>query len=309
MATAPIEPPQRLVSSLNDHPDGPPSGWLQALPELVRARLDAWGLTLERVHTPGGRSSLLALVRLSDGSPAALKIPAPGRSSHLAGAALERWGGWGAVRVLRSDPASGALLLERLHSAVSLHSLPEAKALLEAAGTVRKLWVAPADPAVFESVADRTRQEVEALRALGAGPWAASARPLIDEALELRAALPADAGESFLLHGAFRQGKVLSGDRAPWLAVGPSPVLGERAYDLAGLALDRCEDLAAGSAAPAAARRRLARLADSLDVDRDRLRAWTLYRAVRTGIRRLVAPSHGPRGPQGELLLEFATWL
>ncbi|KOT93073.1 kinase [Streptomyces rimosus subsp. pseudoverticillatus] len=305
MATAPIEPPQRLVSALGGDPDGPAGAWLDALPGLVQQRLDAWELTLERVHEPGGRSSLLAYVRQADGTPAALKLPAPCRAAAHEGAALEQWDGWGAARLLRADADSGALLLERLGGSVTLRSLPEAKALLEAAGTVRRLWVAPAEGHPFASLAGRTEEAVEELRTRGAATQAAG--PLLDECLELRRALPADAPEEVLLHGAFRQGKVLAGERAPWLAVGPSPVVGERAYDLAWLVLDRFEDLAAGSGAASAARRRVAKLADSLDVDRDRLRSWTLYRAVDAGVRELTAP--GGDGQRGELLLEFATWL
>lgn len=303
MATAPIEPPQRLVSSLSGDPANGVREWLDALPRLVQQRLDAWELTLERVHAPGGRSSLLALVRRADGSPAALKLPVPGRRTADEAAALEIWDGWGAVRLLRSDDKDGALLLERLHSAVSLRSLPEAKALLEAAGTIRRLWVSPGAGHPFETLADRTEGATESLRTVGALTPAAG--PLVDEAVELRRTLPAESDEEFLLHGTFRQGKVLAGERAPWLAIGPSPVVGERAYDLAALVLDRCEDLVAGSGAAAAARRRVAKLADSLDVDRDRLRAWTLCRAVDTGVRESAA---GDR-QRGELLLEFATWL
>ncbi|UQA92787.1 aminoglycoside phosphotransferase family protein [Streptomyces halobius] len=303
MATAPIEPPQRLLNSLPGDPEGPVRDWLEALPTLVQQRLEGWELTLERVHAPGGRSSLVALVRQQGGTPAALKIPVPGRASALEGAALTVWDGWGAVRLLRSDEASGALLLERLQSGVSLRSLPEAKALLEAAGTVRRLWVPPGEEHPFETLTDHTEQAVTALRTADSLPRAAA--PLIEEALELRRTLPAESQERFLLHGAFRQGKVLAGERAPWLAIGPAPVVGERAYDLASLVLDRFEDLAAGSGAAAATRRRVAKLADSLDVDRDRLRNWALYRAVRAGVRE----SAGGDRRRGELLLEFATWL
>ena len=303
MATAPIEPPQRLVSSLSGEQDDVARGWLAALPTMVQERLAAWELTLERVHAPGGRSSLLALVRQQDGTPAALKFPVPGRVSAHEAAALTAWDGWGAVRLLRSDEESGALLLERLQGSVSLRSLPEAKALLEAAGTAQRLWVPPGEKHPFETLAGRTEDAAEALRA--AAEAVPAAAPLVEEALELRRALPAGSDEAYLLHGAFRQGKVLAGERVPWLAVGPAPVVGERAYDLAALVLDRFEDLAAGSGAAAAARRRVAKLADSLEVERDRLRDWTLYRAVGAGVRESAS---GDR-QRGELLLEFAAWL
>ncbi|MEU5274118.1 aminoglycoside phosphotransferase family protein [Streptomyces hygroscopicus] len=303
--TARVHVPKRLLDALGDSPASAVRSWLDALPETVERQLAAWELTLERVPTPGGRHSLVALVQQADGTPAALKFPAPGPDSGHEGAALAHWNGWGAARLLRADPDTGALLIERLRDAVSLRSLPEPKALLEAAGTVRRLWVAPPEGHPFSSVTGRTAEEREVLRALGTGAWAADARPLTDEALELREALSAEPPEEVLLHGDFRQGKVLAGERAPWLAVGPVPVVGERAYDLARLVLDRCEDLAAGPGPAAATRRRITKLADSLDVDRDRLRGWTLYRAVEAGLRRGAA---GDRR-RAELLLEFAGWL
>ncbi|MEE4595060.1 aminoglycoside phosphotransferase family protein [Streptomyces sp. DSM 41524] len=297
--------PKRLLDALSDDPASAVRSWLDALPGTAGRQLAAWELTLERVATPGGRHGLVALVRQADGTPAALKFPVPGPDADRERAALAHWNGWGAARLLRADPDTGALLLERLHGAVSLRSLPEPKALLEAAGTVRRLWVPPPEGHPFASVSGRTEEEREILRVLGTGGWAAETRPLTDEALELRAALPAEPPEEVLLHGAFRQGKVLAGERAPWLAVGPAPVVGERAYDLARLVLDRCEDLAAGPGPAAAARRRVAKLADSLDVDRDRLRGWSLYRAVETGLRHAAAGDHR----RAELLLEFAGWL
>ncbi|MET8182814.1 aminoglycoside phosphotransferase family protein [Streptomyces sp. NPDC005336] len=303
--TAPVQPPKRLLDALSDDPAGPVRDWLDALPETVARQLDDWELTLERVPTPGGLSSLVVLVQQADGTPAALKFPVPVPDADHERAALAHWNGWGAARLLRADPHTGALLLERLQSAVSLRSLPEAKALLEAAGTVRRLWVPPPEGHPFATVAERTDEEREVLRILAAGAWAADARPLVDEALELRESLPAEAPEQVLLHGDFRQGKVLAGERAPWLAVGPVPVVGERAYDLARLVLDRFEDLAAGSGPAAAARRRVTKLADSLDVDRDRLRGWALWRAVEAGLRRAAAADRR----RAELLLEFAGWL
>jgi streptomycin 6-kinase len=304
-AGTPVEPPQRLVRAVAEEYGDTGKEWLRALPDLVREALARWDLTLERVQAPGGRSSLVVLVRRADGSPAALKLLASGARSRPEHAALALWDGWGAVRLLDADPEAGALLLERLHGEVSLSALPEAKAQLEAADTIRKLWIAPGADHPFESVPSRTGRAADELRAAEAEPWAESVRPLIDEALALRDELTALPSETVLLHGRFRQGKVLAADRAPWLAVGPQPLVGERAYDLARLVRDRLEDLVASPGGAAAARRRVSKLADSLEVDRDRLRGWTLFRAVESGVRALTAC----RRQDGELLLEFADWL
>ncbi|MFD3682851.1 aminoglycoside phosphotransferase family protein [Streptomyces sp. NPDC058613] len=298
-----FEPPQRLVRALGELPETAlDADWLGRLPGLAEAALTRRGVRVQRVQAPGGRSSMVVLVRYDDGTPAALKLAPPQARPDRELTALAHWGGFGAVRVLdtRYREEDGALLLERLHPEVSLRSLPETKALLEACGTLRRLWVAPPSEHGLETVAERTEQQAAALRAAPA-----EARPLADSALAAREELTAVPGEELVLHGNFRQGKVLAGERAPWLAVGPDPLVGERAYDLARLVRDRLEDQVATSAGAAGARRRMNRLADALEVDRDRLRGWTLFRAVESGNRALAAG----RRRDAELLLEFAAWL
>ncbi|MEV5310176.1 MULTISPECIES: aminoglycoside phosphotransferase family protein [unclassified Streptomyces] len=297
-----FEPPRRLVRALGESaPDG--DDWLEKLPETARHAVALRELTVERVQVPGGRSSLVVLVRRPDGTPAVLKL-APSRARpESERAALAHWGGRGAVQLLEDESPDGALLLERLHPDVSVRSLPEAKALLEAAGTLRRLWVAPPEGHAFETVAGRTGRQAAAMRASAEAD--AEVAPLVEVALAARAELLAAPPEERLLHGTFRQSKVLGGERMPWLAVGPDPVVGEPAFDLARLVRDRVEDLIASPSGAATTRRRVKRLAESLDVDQDRLRGWTLFRAVESGVRaRRVG-----REQDAELLLEFAGWL
>ncbi|MGW0189821.1 aminoglycoside phosphotransferase family protein [Streptomyces sp. NPDC003362] len=297
-----FEPPRRLVRALGESaPDG--DDWLEKLPETARHAVALRELTVERVQVPGGRSSLVVLVRRPDGTPAVLKL-APSRARpESERAALAHWGGRGAVQLLEDESPDGALLLERLHPDVSVRSLPEAKALLEAAGTLRRLWVAPPEGHAFETVAGRTGRQAAAMRASAEAD--AEVAPLVEVALAARAELLAAPPEERLLHGTFRQSKVLGGERMPWLAVGPDPVVGEPAFDLARLVRDRVEDLIASPSGAATTRRRVKRLAESLDVDQERLRGWTLFRAVESGVRaRRVG-----REQDAELLLEFAGWL
>ncbi|WP_409059983.1 aminoglycoside phosphotransferase family protein [Streptomyces sp. SYP-A7185] len=295
-----LEPPPRLVTALGETTrDG--DDWLEKLPEAAEQAVALRGLTVERVHVPGGRSSLVVLVRLADGTPAALKLVPPRSRPESERAALAHWNGLGAVRLLDPTASDGALLLERLHRDVSVRSLPEAKALLEAAGTLRRLWVEPPAGHRFETVAERTGRQAEAMRAAADG----EVGPLVDAALAARQELLAGDAEVRLLHGTFRQSKVLQGDRVPWLAVGPDPVVGECAFDLARLVRDRVEDLIASPSGASITRRRVKKLAESLDVDQERLRGWTLFRAVESGVRaRRVG-----RPQDAELLLEFAGWL
>ncbi|MFE5399621.1 aminoglycoside phosphotransferase family protein [Streptomyces sp. NPDC056568] len=297
-----FEPPRRLVTALGETaPDG--DDWLERLPGAAERAVALRGSTVERVQVPGGRSSLVVLVRTADGTPAVLKLAPRRARPESERAALAHWAGKGAVRLLDEEATEGVLLLERLHPDVSVRSLPEAKALLEAAGTLRRLWVEPPAGHAFETVAERTGRQADAMRA-GAASDAQTA-PLVDAALTARGELLAAPPEQRLLHGTFRQSKVLAGDRTPWLAVGPDPVVGECAFDLARLVRDRVEDLIAQPSGASTTRRRVKRLAESLDVDQERLRGWTLFRAVESGVRaRRVG-----REKDAELLLEFASWL
>lgn len=294
-----FEPPQRLVKALGE--TAPGDDWLEKLPEAAQQAVALRELTVERVQVPGGRSSLVVLVRRADGIPAVLKLAPPRFRPEAERAALAHWGGLGAVQLLEPAVAEGVLLLERLHPDVSVRSLPEAKALLEAAGTLRRLWVEPPGDHVFETVAERTGRQAEAM----ASSMDADVAGLVEAALAAREELLVGAPERRLLHGTFRQSKVLAGERSPWLAVGPDPVVGECAFDLARLVRDRVEDLIAQPSGAAITRRRVKRLAESLDVDQERLRGWTLFRAVESGVRALRVG----RPKDAELLLEFAGWL
>jgi streptomycin 6-kinase len=308
MASAPhvpLEPPERLVRVLSAWEGEAGRAWLAGLPALLQEYLERWELTPERVQQPGGNISMVVLVRQADGTPATLKLGLVTAETAREPAALAHWDGLGAVRLLRADAEGGVLLLERLHGEISLRSLPDAKAMLEATGVLRRLWVPPAADHPFTSVADHTAHLAEKLRQRAEQPWAADARPLVDEALELRDRLLAEPPEPVLLHGDFHHGNVLAAERLPWLAIDPKPLVGDPGYDLAWLVRDRLDTLAAAPAARSAARRRLGKLAEALEVDRDRLRDWSFFRAVEAGLWSL---SVGDR-EGGELLLEFASWI
>jgi streptomycin 6-kinase len=297
--------PERLHRTVTAWEGEAGRAWLAALPELAADFVRRWELTVERVLEPGGQISLVLLVRDADGEPAALKVGMVTVETAQEAEALTRWAGRGAVRLLRAEPEQGALLLERLHADVSLRSLPEARATLEATETIRRLWL-PLEPGhPFRTLPDLVTDQLERLRQRAEQPYAAEARAITEEAARTAAALLADPPPASLLHGDFHQGNVLAGERAPWLAIDPKPLAGDPAYDLAWLVRDRLATLAGSPGPAAAARRRIRTLADSLELDADRLRGWTLFRAAEAGLWSL---SVGDRDT-GELLLEFASWL
>ncbi|MEU9131234.1 aminoglycoside phosphotransferase family protein [Kitasatospora sp. NPDC048540] len=301
-----IAVPERLTQTVRLWEGGAGLDWLAGLPGRFAEQLDRRGLVLERICEPGGRISLVGYVHRSDDlAPAVLKIGVVNRETAQEHAALTRWAGRGAVLLLAAEPDQGVLLLERLHGDIPLRSLAEAKAMLEAAGLLQRLWVEPGEDHPFTPLAERVAELSALVREHRALPGAADALPLVDEALETAAALAADQPEHLLLHGDFHHGNVLAADRAPWLAIDPRPLVGERAYDLARLARDRLDTLAGSPGPRGALRRRLHQLADAVEVDHDRLRGWTLFRTVEAGLWHLSTGA----GEQAELYLEFASWL
>ncbi|MFE6053911.1 aminoglycoside phosphotransferase family protein [Kitasatospora sp. NPDC056446] len=276
--------------------------WLATLPATAAAHLADWDLTLERTLDPGGSLSLIAYVHRDDLSPAVLKTGLLTPETAHEHTALTHWAGRGAVLLLDADPAAGVLLLERLHGGIPLRSLAEPKAMLEATSLLHRLWVELPGDHPFPGLDGRVDATAARAGEQRAHPAAAAAQALIDEALETARGLAGSAGESFLLHGDFHHGNVLAADRSPWLAIDPRPLAGERAYDLARLAVDRADTLLGSPGVPAALRRRLGQLSDALDIDRDRLRGWALFRSVDLALRALTAARH----EDAELYLELA---
>ncbi|WP_308291868.1 aminoglycoside phosphotransferase family protein [Streptomyces sp. RS2] len=312
-----FEPPRRLVRALGETaPDG--DDWLAKLPEVVERAVARRELAVERVQVPGGRSSLVVLVRTAEGASAVLKLAPRRARPESERAALAHWGGRGAVQLRDVEGGGGTAAGGSRGSRGSTRvcccwsgcirtcrcgRCRRPRRCWRPRGTLRRLWVEPPASHPFETVAERTGRQAEAMRAGAAAD--AEIAPLVDAALAVRAELLAEPPERRLLHGTFRQSKVLAGDRMPWLAVGPDPVVGESAFDLARLVRDRVEDLIAQPSGASTTRRRIKRLAESLEVDQERLRGWTLFRAVESGVRaRRVG-----REQDAELLLEFAGWL
>ncbi|MFJ4673622.1 aminoglycoside phosphotransferase family protein [Kitasatospora purpeofusca] len=294
-----ITVPERLARNVTAVRPEEAERWLNALPALVTAELARLRLTLDRVLDPGGSLALVAYVHRDDDlAPAVLKVSlrTPG-TAHEA-EALSAWAGRGAVLLLDTaapDPGTTVLLLERLHGEIPLRSLAEPKAMLEATSLLHRLWTPVPPEHAFPGLPAPAP-------AATAADLPAEAGALLAEAQEAAADLAASATEEFLLHGDFHHGNVLAADRAPWLAIDPRPLVGERAYDLARLTLDRADTLVGSPGLPAAVRRRLHQLAEALEVDRDRLRGWTLVRAVDLAGGALAAG----RRPDAELYLEFA---
>jgi streptomycin 6-kinase len=258
--------------------------WLERLPALIHEVRDAWELTLS-APLAGGSCSWVAAATTPDGTRAVVKIGWPHREMLGEPVALRAWDGGAAVRLLGHDPDRHALLLERCEPGTPLSraEAPAAARLRAAAGVLRDLWAVPA-PATegLESLGDVTAEWAD-----GVEERMARLRPGYDPGLvcygvELLRTLPGSAPRTVLLHGDFNPGNVLAARRRPWLAIDPKPMMGDPGYDPWPLFAQVDDPFRYRQ--PSLLSERVALLADELALDRDRVVAWMIARAVENAL-------------------------
>ncbi|MEW2130801.1 aminoglycoside phosphotransferase family protein [Streptomyces sp. NPDC005435] len=272
-------------------------GAREELRERTAGFLRRWHL-----HADGaalsGTSSLVTPVTAADGTPAALKVQHLDAECAGEAAALRAWSGDGAVRLLRDDPPTATLLLERLHARRSLTALPDPREAVTVLGTLlARLTARPAPPGI-RRLGDIAQAMLDrAPHALATEPDPAVRALLRDCAAALREV--ADEPGDRLLHWDLHHGNVLAADRAPWLAVDPKPLAGDPGFELLPALVNRYD--------PADTRRRFDALTAALGLDRDRARAWTLARVLQNRLWQLADPA-APR-PAPDLRLEVGAVL
>lgn len=136
-----------------------------------------------------------------------------------------------------------------------------------------RLWKPASAP--FRPLAEEAAWWAEGLVEQWTGAGRPFERALLDEALDALRELPGSQGEQVLLHQDLHAGNVLRAEREPWLAIDPKPLTGEREFGLAPIVRGR--ELGHGRRH---VERRLDRLADELELDRERARLWSLAQTV-----------------------------
>ncbi len=260
--------------------------WLNQLPGVVAEFEDRWAIRVERAFDPGGVVGFVAPATRADGTPAVFKISVRDRETAHEATALHLYNGRGAVRVLAAEEERCALLLERCLPGTSLLEVPdEMEAYSMAVGVLRQLWGAQVSSVhPFDRARDRAAEwavTVEREFAILGQPFEAR---LAEEATRLFGELATGGGREVLLHQDFHQGNILAGQRQPWLAIDPKPLVGDPAFDLGPLLRDRREALFAASDPRRRMARRLDQLAAETSLDRQRLRAWALAQGVELGL-------------------------
>lgn len=269
--------PDGFVRTIHEVYGARGAAWLAALPELIDACAQRWDLTM---LPPFALSyNYAAPARRADGSAVVLKLGVPNPELSCEIAALRLVDGRGAVQLLDSDAERGILLLERLLPGTMLRDLPDDDQATRIAAAVMRAFWRPLPPDHPFPTTARWAAGLERLRARfdgGTGPLPAA---LVDRAEGLFRDLLASSAPSVLLHGDLHHENILAAARAPWLALDPKGLAGEPAYEVGALlrnppGVETWPDLRRIQA------RRVAILAEMLDLDARRIVGWTLAQAV-----------------------------
>ncbi|RST23191.1 APH(6)-I family aminoglycoside O-phosphotransferase [Streptomyces sp. WAC04770] len=273
-----IDVPDALAASLTRNGGGEERAWIAALPALVAQLLGRWELERDG-GVASGEASLVVPVRRADGNRAALKLQMPREETTAALTGLRAWNGNGVVRLLDHDPASSAMLLERLDATRTLASVEDDDAAMRTlAGLLERLHSVPA-PNGLRGLGGIAREMLEAVPGAVGSLTDPTDRQRLRGWASAVTELVGDPGGR-MLHWDLHYDNVLAAEREPWLAIDPEPLAGDPGFDLWPALDTGWEKLVAAGDPLRVVRRRFDLLTEALGLDRERAAGWTLGRLL-----------------------------
>lgn len=242
--------------------------WLATLPGLAEQYCRRWSLTSTgpAMH---GYTALILPVTMADGTPAVLKLSWLDEETRDEPVALATWAGQGAVRLLDSDAAHGALLLERLDEHRMLQDEPIEEAVPIAARFLRRLAV-PAPP-LRRTLRDEAACWADELPA----EWESLGRPMERSLLDAAVAICRERGPragTLLVNEDLHYLNVLRGTREPWLVIDPKPIAGDPGFGVIPMLWNRIDESGLAD--------RFDTIVTTAELDHELAKDWTLVRAV-----------------------------
>jgi streptomycin 6-kinase len=250
--------------------------WLDTLPITIAGLTEQWSLTVGAPFSPGGQTAWVAPVRDAAGHEMVMKVGWRHPEALHEAEGLRAWSGHGAVRLYASEELDDTvgLLLEACRPGTALAARPEVEQDLVVTDLLRRLWSVPTPGDPFRSLQIMCDQWADESETKVAGGGSGIDPGLAREGLRLFRSLPATADREVLLCTDLHAENVLAAEREPWLMIDPKPYVGDPTYDPLQHMLNCEERLRADPRGLAT------RLADLLDLDRDRLVLWLFARCV-----------------------------
>ena len=284
MNGSPIEIPDELAAFHVMFFGDPGRAWIAALPQLAADCMDRWSL---RTDGPpiSGAVALVVPVRTADGTAAVLKLQPINEETAGEPIALRAWKDHGAVQLLRHDPDTGSMLLERLDADRTLGDVPDLAALATLSEIIGRLNTVRA-PAGIRRLSDIAAAMLDQVPHALIRSDPADRRLIQSCAAAVEEVLP-EPGDR-LLHWDLHHFNVLArpigshpdDGRPSWAAIDPKPLAGDTGFELLPALYNRWDDVVAGGDVPRAVRRRFDLMTEILGLDRRRAAGWTLGRVL-----------------------------
>lgn len=266
--------PLNLVRTVSEHFGPRGRAFLEDLPGRLERLAARWGLALGEPFQDLSYH-YVCRVTLADASPAVLKVGVPHDEMRNEITALRLLDGRGIERLYEADLSEGALLIERLEPGETLCRMADEDddlATVTAAGVMRRLWRSPpAGHGLWDL--DCWFRSLWVCRET---PGAAGAFPegLLDRAAATASELIDTTLDPVVLHGDLHHFNILTAQRAPWLAIDPKGLVGDRGFEMAAFLRNPDEK------PPHVLSRRLDILAAELGLERSRAGDWVFVEQV-----------------------------
>lgn len=252
--------------------------WLEDLPQIIKRYEQKWGLT---VFPPFDLSyNYVAPAQTKDGKDVVLKISFPENNEFITEIeGLKFFNGQAAIRVLKEDMESGAMLLERAVPGKRLRGISSDKKQISIASEVMKKLHKPISQdmnSIFPSISDWAKAFDRHKAKFPSSPipkW------MFDKGEGIFREYTGDKKEQVLLHGDLHSDNILSSERG-WLVIDPKGITGEREFELGAYLRNPIYDYPKGSDYKKLETQRIRQFAEELGFDKKRLLDWAFACAV-----------------------------
>jgi streptomycin 6-kinase len=254
--------------------------WLDDLPGLLACLERDWSIAVGRPYADA-TEAFVAEVTLEDGTPAVLKlhVPRAGAAARHEITVLRLVHGDGCARLLRSDEARGALLLERLGRSLHELAVPMRQRHEILCSAAERAW-RPAPGCGLPTGAEKGRWLADFITTT----WAELGRPCSERAVDYALACAArrvdahDDERAVLVHGDVHQWNALAAGGG-FKLVDPDGLLAAAEYDLGVIMREDPLELLHGDA-----RERARWLALRCGLDAAAIWEWGAVERVSTGL-------------------------
>lgn len=262
--------------------------WLSGLDALLESLEQDWALSIGEAIA-GGSAAFVAEARDADGHAFIIKVSTPATAAERKEAeVLHAAGGRGYVRLLRSDPARNALLLEKLGSSLDLLELPYQQQVDILCDTLLDAWRPVPAGIAFPNGADKANSLASGILEMWRNGGQPCSTAVIETALRYcreRAAIYRPEA-TVLAHGDPHPANILAvpdTDPLQFRFIDPDGLAIEPAYDL-GVLLRAWNEGLSGRHAHDIARSRARHLTQRTQVPAEAIWQWGYIERVSTGL-------------------------